>query len=46
MFKQLESFNILSISICIFSFIILNKTKTHPLFLILTFGLLGYFLEI
>ena len=46
MFKQLESFNILSISICIFSFIILNKTKIHPLFLILTFGLLGYFLEI
>ena len=46
MFKQLESFNVLSISICIFSFIILNKTKIHPLFLILTFGLLGYFLEI
>lgn len=46
MFNQLESFNIFSISICIFSFIILNKTKTHPLFLILTFGLLGYFLEI
>lgn len=46
MFKQLESFNVLSISICIFSFIILNKTKIHPLFLILTFGILGYFLEI
>ena len=46
MFKQLESFNVLSISICIFSFIILNKTKIHPLFLILTFGVLGYFLEI
>jgi chromate transporter len=46
MFKQLESFNVLSISICIFSFIILNKTKIHPLFLILIFGLLGYFLEI
>ena len=46
MFKQLESFNFLSISICIFSFIVLNKTKIHPLFLILTFGLLGYFLDI
>ena len=42
MFKQLESFNILSISICIFSFIVLNKTKIHPLFLILTFGLIGF----
>ncbi len=46
MFEQLESLNILSLSICLFSFIILNKTKVHPLFLIITFGLLGYFLEI
>ena len=46
MFEQLESFNILSLSICLFSFFILNKTKFHPIFLIITFGLIGYFLDI
>ena len=46
MFEQLESFNILSLSICVFSFFILNKTKFHPIFLIITFGLIGYFLDI
>ena len=46
MFKQQETFNLLSLSICIFSFIILNKTKIHPLFLILGFGVAGYFLEL
>ena len=37
---------LLNLSICIFSFIILNKTKIHPLFLILGFGVAGYFLEL
>ena len=46
MFKQQETFNLLNLSICIFSFIILNKTKIHPLFLILGFGVAGYFLEL
>ena len=45
MFQQLENYNIVSISICIFSFIILNKTKIHPLFLIMIFGFIGYYFE-
>jgi len=45
MFKQLESYNIISILICIFSIFVLNKTKIHPIFLILIFGLLGYYFE-
>ena len=46
MFEQLESLNFLSLSICLFSFIVLIKTKVHPLFLIITFGFIGYFLGI
>ena len=45
-FEQLESFNILSLSICLLSIITLNKTKLHPLFLIITFGIIGYLLKI
>ncbi len=45
MFQQLENYDIVSISICIFSFIILNKTKIHPLFLIMIFGFIGYYFE-
>ncbi len=45
MFKQLESYNIISILICIFSIFVLNKTKIHPIFLILIFGMLGYYFE-
>lgn len=45
MFKQLESYNLISIFVCVFSFIILNKTKIHPLFLIFIFGILGFYFE-
>ena len=46
MFKQLEEFNFYSISVCIITFLILDKTKIHPIFLIIISGLIGYFFEL
>ena len=45
MFRE-EIFNSFNILIFIISFIILSKKIIHPLFLILTFGVLGYYLEL
>ena len=45
MFRE-EIFNSFNILIFIISFLILSKKIIHPLFLILTFGVLGYYLEL
>ena len=45
MFRE-EIFNSFNILIFIISFLILSKNIIHPLFLILTFGVLGYYLEL
>ena len=45
MFRE-EIFNFFNILIFIISFLILSKKIIHPLFLILTFGVLGYYLEL
>ena len=45
MFRE-EIFNSFNIVIFIISFLILSKKIIHPLFLILTFGVLGYYLEL
>ena len=45
MFKE-EMFNSFNIIIFIISFLILEKKIVHPLFLILTFGALGYYLQL
>ena len=45
MFRE-ETFNSFNILIFIISFLILSKKIIHPLFLILTFGVLGYYLEL
>ena len=46
MFKQLEEFNFYSISVCIITFLILDRTKIHPIFLIVISGLIGYFFKL
>ena len=46
MFKQLEEFNFYSISVCILTFLILDRTKIHPIFLIVISGLIGYFFKL
>ena len=43
MFQQQETFNLYSMIVCILSFVALNKTKVHPIFLILISGLIGYY---
>ena len=45
MFRE-EIFNSFNIVIFIISFLILSKRLIHPLFLILTFGVLGYYLQL
>ena len=45
MFRE-EIFNFFNIIIFIISFLILSKKLIHPLFLILTFGVLGYYLHL
>ena len=45
MFRE-EIFNSFNIVIFIISFLILSKKLIHPLFLILTFGALGYYLHL
>ena len=45
MFRE-EIFNFFNIVIFIISFLILSKKLIHPLFLILTFGVLGYYLQL
>ena len=45
MFRE-EIFNSFNIMIFIISFLILSKKLIHPLFLILTFGVLGYYLQL
>ena len=42
MYNQLETFNLYGIITCILAFLVLNKTKVHPIFLIFTSGTIGY----
>ena len=43
MFQQQETFNLYSMLVCSLTFVVLNKTKVHPIFLILISGLIGYY---
>ncbi|MAR65599.1 MAG: hypothetical protein CMB83_06775 [Flammeovirgaceae bacterium] len=43
MFQQQETFNLYSMVVCSLTFVVLNKTKVHPIFLILISGLIGYY---
>ena len=43
MFQQQETFNLYSMIVCSLTFVALNKTKVHPIFLILISGLIGYY---
>jgi chromate transporter len=45
MFKQQETFNLYSMVLCGLTFTILNKTKVHPIFLIISAGLVGYYFD-
>ena len=46
MFKQQDDINLYSIIACILTFVLLYKTKIHPIFLIIAAGLIGYFFEL
>ena len=46
MFKQQDDINFYSIIACILTFVFLNKTKIHPIFLIIAAGLIGFFFEL
>ena len=46
MFKQQDDINLYSIIACILTFVLLNKTKIHPIFLIIAAGLIGFFFEL
>ena len=46
MFKQQDDINLYSILVCILTFVLLNKTKIHPIFLIIAAGLTGFFFEL
>ena len=46
MFKQQADINLYSNITCILTFVVLNKTKIHPIFLIVAAGLIGFFFEI
>lgn len=46
MFKQQDDINLYSILVCILTFVLLNKTKIHPIFLIIAAGLIGFFFEL
>lgn len=46
MFKQQDDINLYSILACILTFVLLNKTKIHPIFLIIAAGLTGFFFEL
>ena len=46
MFKQQDDINLYSIIACILTFALLNKTKIHPIFLIIAAGLIGFFFEL
>ena len=43
MFQQQETFNLYSMVVCSLTFVVLNKTKVHPIFMILISGLIGYY---
>ena len=43
MFQQQETFNLYSMVVCSLTFVVLNKTKVHPIFLIVISGLIGYY---
>ncbi|MFL2991360.1 MAG: chromate efflux transporter [Cytophagales bacterium] len=43
MFQQQETFNLYSMVVCSLTFVVLNKTKVHPIFLILISGIIGYY---
>ena len=45
-FKQQDDINLYSIIACILTFVLLNKTKIHPIFLIIAAGLIGFFFEL
>ena len=46
MFKQQSNLNFYSLVACFISFIVLNKTKIHPIFLIIVAGLIGFFFNL
>ena len=46
MFKQQDDINLYSIIACILTFVLLYKTKIHPIFLIIAAGLIGFFFEL
>ncbi len=46
MFKQQDDINLYSIIACILTFVFLNKTKIHPIFLIIAAGLIGFFFDL
>ena len=46
MIKQQDDINLYSIIACILTFVLLNKTKIHPIFLIIAAGLIGFFFEL
>ncbi len=43
MLKQIEEFNLITLSICLLSFILFIKTKVHPIFIILISGIIGFY---
>ena len=46
MFKQQDDINLYSIIACLLTFVVLNKTKIHPIFLIIAAVLIGFFFEL
>ena len=46
MLKQQDDIYLYSMIACILTFIFLNKTKIHPIFLIIAAGLIGFFFEL
>ena len=45
MLKQVEEFNLVTLLICLLSFIFFTRTKVHPIFIILIFGVIGFYFK-
>ena len=45
MLKQVEEFNLVTLFICLLSFIFFRRTKIHPIFIILISGLIGFYFK-
>ena len=45
MLKQVEEFNLVTLFICLLSFILFRRTKIHPIFIILISGLIGFYFK-